>query len=498
MCSTSSESSNHPVEIEILYDYEVFMNPKSNSRRVLLYLEENLLEHLANYMGLTNCRATPRRLTTLEYIGIDISPPDIATNTSCGNDDESIRCVSMQGGVTVFPKRQNLSDDEKRIVVSDVRNYIQSSMNRDVFTIPGVIEKVAFVNRTTEPTSSTENIAAVESGFPKIYMGLILGLGIPLLIIAILLCWCCRCRKNRKRKECTVSLDIEKVVSQEIDTDEESGKQRTGEPLAEYDSLALKRKESEDVLSVHDPQSALMTTNEKGGLHLKTQQKESDDKSVNTSVNTSHTSMISLSPHRNQPCSSDNDSLLVSDSDEEEIVVKKVESNSLSIGEVDEILVEDPLQDNAISFISPAASEISQTLQVEDAIQNDIVTTEDIIADLKTNESCLERPTSPHSLCTRLSQATTLLAGTNRRHDDDSLLQVSSIEYDTRTQTAHPIDVVDEHVGGTIRETPFSNLQREDNLYGNNSYFDDIPESNGSKSDSDDTDATPRRRLQMG
>lgn len=492
ICSTSSESSNNPVEIEIPYEYEVLLNPQSNSRRVLLYLEESMLEHLANYMGLTTCQTTRRRQTSLVYIGIDISPPDIATNTSCGNDIGNTKCVSMQGGVTVFPKRQNLSDDEKRSVTSDVLTYIQSSMDRDVFTIPGVIEKVAFVNRTTEPSSSTEDIAAVESGLPKIYIGLIVGLGIPLLIIAIFLCWCCRCRcrrRNKKQKERAISLDDEKVMSEKIDTDQDTGKQRTGEPLAEYDSLALQRDESEDVLSVHGAESVFNTTNGK---------EAGDDKSASTSVNTSHTSMISLSPHRNQPSPSESDSLLISDSDEEDIVVQKVESSHLSTEEVGEVFAMEPPLENAICFISLAATETSQTLQVDDIVQDDFVTTEDIIADLETNESGMDRPTSPHSLCTRLSQATTLLAGTNRRHDDDSLLQMSSIDYDARRQTPHQIDEVHDHVGLDSRDIPLVNLQRDDNLYGNNSYFDDFPKSDGSESDSDDTDATPRRRLQMG
>jgi hypothetical protein len=75
---------------------------------------------------------------------------------------------------------------------------------------------------------------------------------------------------------------------------------------------------------------------------------------------------------------------------------------------------------------------------------------------------------------------------------------MSSIDYDARRQTPHQIDEVHDHVGLDSRDIPLVNLQRDDNLYGNNSYFDDFPKSDGSESDSDDTDATPRRRLQMG
>lgn len=256
LCTSSSSEIE---AVEVFFEYELYFNPRANlTSQVLPYLEESMLDQVANAIGVTQCvqRRRQRRDQSLSeeqgrYAGVSLEPRDTLNKnySSCMANvkvEATAQCVPMQGGLTVFvrlPKDEqasHLSDDEKQKIHETVSNFLHDAMDRDIFIVPTSIDKVVFIGSNLLLVSANANLQAQSSdGVSTLQVGLISGFAASILFIALLL-FCCCCSCNRRRKNERKFIDQEAVIAsveKASDDDIEDGDRC----LASLDSLALRQ-----------------------------------------------------------------------------------------------------------------------------------------------------------------------------------------------------------------------------------------------------------------
>jgi|UPI000581A805 hypothetical protein len=215
----SDESGSRPAELEISFDYEVHFNPEADfENKVLPYLEETMLAHVASAMGVDNCTAAlkgnleqDRRLQSFteeesaRFLGISLEPRDEvdARFPECSGGVSSVaegsECVPMKGGLTLFvgltPEERDrssaLPESQELILREAMFEFLAEAMKNNTYVFPGTIQQVTFVgNRTLAPApiSADETNAKNDLGISN--LGIILASGfafIAFLLAAIFL-----------------------------------------------------------------------------------------------------------------------------------------------------------------------------------------------------------------------------------------------------------------------------------------------------------------------
>ena len=77
LCVTKDSETETLTRVDVAYDYEVYYNPAADIDRVLPYLEEVVLEHLATAMGVDDCSRKGRRDLQEGVAGISLEPRDV-------------------------------------------------------------------------------------------------------------------------------------------------------------------------------------------------------------------------------------------------------------------------------------------------------------------------------------------------------------------------------------------------------------------------------------
>ena len=226
-------------EIVIPYQYELHYNPAADFDRLLSYLEEASLEHLAAATGTADCNKGRRRLALDQdqksrFLGVSKNPPDQidARFAECSVNVVELakapsECVSMLGGFTIFltPKADE-TEQERLQIHQAVKDVIRQGMEDDLYTAPGNIEKVVYIeNRTPDVALTTSEKGLDDSGsLEGTWIGLIAAAAT--LLVLVLLAAVFVARRKRNKLLTTDSTKEEPVLS--LDGS-----------LAEHDSLAL-------------------------------------------------------------------------------------------------------------------------------------------------------------------------------------------------------------------------------------------------------------------
>jgi hypothetical protein len=244
MCSASTTM------LQVRFKYEVQYNPVSKiQQHVLPYLEEALLEHISTHMGVHDCSASygggHRRLSFTEeqkahIAGLSLLPRDVAVNNKdCTVTVDTVTddtlCSPVDGSLTVYTN-EKLSEVDNGVLGQALLNEIQYAMDEDFFVVPGIIDKIVFVENKTYPGVSDRDQSS--GGMSTLAVGLVSGLGVlGLLILGILLFFVCRRRRKRAK------IDDKQQQSNSAKAVVWEG---PGDSLAVRDSLALQAYPSDD------------------------------------------------------------------------------------------------------------------------------------------------------------------------------------------------------------------------------------------------------------
>jgi hypothetical protein len=243
----TGESNN---VIIVPYQFELYYNPEANFEQLVQFFEEASLEHLASVTGTRSCSALARRhrrytrrqlqdftadqLTVITGVGRE--PDDVLDErfTDCVGQvsDEiaiSTTCAPMLGGFSLFlVPDQEFTEDDEMALKDAVRSVLRTGMESDLYTAPGNIEKVVYVENR-EPILSDAKDVEVEGnggGASSKAIGLMAGAGglLVLILIAVLAMF----RRRQKEVAAMTPDDAKLDEAESLDGS-----------LAEQDSLAL-------------------------------------------------------------------------------------------------------------------------------------------------------------------------------------------------------------------------------------------------------------------
>jgi hypothetical protein len=259
-CASSSSSSSSiavdTLTIQVPFAYELYYRSDSFAdlqHYILPHLEESMLLHLAEKLGIAQCRqrlqrrqrqlnrrrrhlasegsilrnvqATPS--TSTLFVGASIEPRDqvnddcdqCRTNYTIAQDNGfKYNCVPMRGEMTVFVQPQsNNKLAEEQAIRDTVSLYIQEAMQEDVLVATGYIPKVVYTDEdalciggsggaATAVDVVSSNGGGAIAHWSRLKIGLVAGLASFVLLLLLLLCCCCclccgarRRRRNRQR-----------------------------------------------------------------------------------------------------------------------------------------------------------------------------------------------------------------------------------------------------------------------------------------------------------
>jgi len=276
---------------DITYQYEVHYNPLNPEPRILRFIDETVLEHLATKIGVVGCvgtsdgvgpgggRSRGRWLGGFSeeqkdrVKGISLFPEDKPNGSSCtqpleGDTADDSVCVPVSGSMKISTQLTQeevdaygeLSSEEKEGLRASVLDAVKTGMDEDLFLFPGNIYKVNFIEQETNSTdngngptddgndpgtnvggskSPEDPKTAGDAGSPPVspLVAALVSVAIFLLILLLVILFCLRRRRqNRKSNEGTLNKTAE--GSSEDEEDPEGG--LPGGSLANRDSLALK------------------------------------------------------------------------------------------------------------------------------------------------------------------------------------------------------------------------------------------------------------------
>jgi hypothetical protein len=244
-CASSSSIEVDTLTIQVPFAYELYYrsdNLADLQHYILPHLEESMLLHLAETLGIAQCRQRQQRRqrqlnrrhrhlasegtvvrnrnvqdttsTSGTFVGASIEPRDqvndecdqCRTNyTTTQNNGFKYDCVPMRGEMTVFVQPQ--SNDrlaEEKAIRDKVSLYIQEAMQEDVLVATGYIPKVVYMDEDAAPCANTgggaatavdavssSNGGASAAHWSRLKIGLVAGLAAFVLLLLLLLCCCC-------------------------------------------------------------------------------------------------------------------------------------------------------------------------------------------------------------------------------------------------------------------------------------------------------------------
>jgi hypothetical protein len=170
-------NTDNATKYQVLYEYDVHHNPNSSVEDVLAYLEQVMLDYVASALGVDDCMSR-RRMRNLrkndnqeqqaaaKYVGVDLRPEDHVSVAPCRSEPDSpnIACLPIEGGMTVFldetqvKSTARLSDEDAHDdgVYQFVTGHVKQGMQKDLFVVRNIINKVVFVNNRTILTKFPE------------------------------------------------------------------------------------------------------------------------------------------------------------------------------------------------------------------------------------------------------------------------------------------------------------------------------------------------------
>lgn len=247
--------------VNVNFDYEIHSNPNSSMEKILPYLEETMLEHLAADMGVSTCEASRRDRRRLDYFtveqldlitGVSLLAVD-QVDTRYGNcvtesSGDSSECTPIQGAVTVFT-RHRASDVIDAAIAQAVKDTIKFGMGEDLYVAEGNIDKVAFVGdraqleseQSVPPSAQTttdKEPSASQKGMSSTTIGLVAGVMslVVLIVLALLFIFC----RRRRSRESLNDDDNEPGHVKQVWEGPESPEILSQGSLADRDSLALR------------------------------------------------------------------------------------------------------------------------------------------------------------------------------------------------------------------------------------------------------------------
>ena len=139
-------------EIVIPYQYELHYNPSADFDRLLSYVEEASLEHLASATGTADCRKARRRLALDDtqksrFLGVGKEPPDEIDSrfSECSVEvdlQQPSECVSMLGGFTIFlSPRADETAEERLQLQQAVQDVIRQGMKKTCIRLLETLRK---------------------------------------------------------------------------------------------------------------------------------------------------------------------------------------------------------------------------------------------------------------------------------------------------------------------------------------------------------------------
>lgn len=254
--------------VVVPFEYELHYNPEADlEKQVLPYLEESMLEHVAETVGVSLCiRQRKRRRQTAQlksrFVGANLEPRDslnkkyttcMASNGAVENGDD---CVPIQGAMTVFVQRTAeeqasqlvYTEDDRQAIRNTISNILKDATDSNLFVVPTSIDRVVFVGNSIPSATASASVTHHNGALSKLHIGLISGAAsfMLLLLLLLLICCCCCCRKRNRRangRNQAVDSAVERAVAstpetvdRAVDEDDVEGGERC---LASLDSLAL-------------------------------------------------------------------------------------------------------------------------------------------------------------------------------------------------------------------------------------------------------------------